>query len=179
MKPHETLDRFDDYLAGRGLTLNAVVIGGAALSLLGVITRETRDCDVMHPALTDEIIEAAKAFAIEMSALGSPLAEDWLNNNPAEVAELLPKGWLARSQVVFAGKALTVLSLCRADLLLTKLFAYCDRGTDIGDCFALKPGVEELREARLWVEKQDANPDWPKHVEESLRDLARRLGYEL
>lgn len=179
MKPHETLERFDDYLAGRGLTLNAVVIGGAALSLLGVITRETRDCDVMHPMLTDEIIEAAKSFAIEMSAQDSPLADDWLNNNPMQVAELLPKGWLARSQVVFAGKALTVLSLCRADLLLTKLFAYCDRGTDIGDCIALKPSVEELKAARLWVEAQDANTDWPNHVEESLRDLARRLGYEL
>ena len=46
MKPKETLERFDAFLAKHGLTLEAIVIGGAALGLLDVISRETRDCEL-------------------------------------------------------------------------------------------------------------------------------------
>lgn len=74
---------------------------------------------------------------------------------------------------------MTLLSLSRDDMLLTKLFAYCDRGTDLGDCLALKPSADELRASLPWIVKQDAHPDWPSHVEESIRELARRLGHEL
>ena len=55
MKPKETLTRFDAFLAKRGLVLEAVVVGGAALGLLDVISRETRDCDILHPELSEEI----------------------------------------------------------------------------------------------------------------------------
>lgn len=36
MKPVPTLRRFDDFLATRGLRLDAVVVGGSALALLGI-----------------------------------------------------------------------------------------------------------------------------------------------
>jgi hypothetical protein len=36
---------FDAFLARRGVALCATVIGGAALQLLGVIARPTKDCD--------------------------------------------------------------------------------------------------------------------------------------
>ncbi len=52
MKPKETLARFDTFLAKRGLALEAIVVGGAALGLLDVISRETRDCDILHPKLS-------------------------------------------------------------------------------------------------------------------------------
>jgi len=39
MNPRETIERFDRYLAARGLELDAIIIGGAALSLLGLISR--------------------------------------------------------------------------------------------------------------------------------------------
>ncbi len=39
MTPGDTLEAFDRYLTDRGLRLDAVVIGGAALNLLGVISR--------------------------------------------------------------------------------------------------------------------------------------------
>ena len=48
MDPRSTLTAFDRYLADRGLTLEAVVVGGAALNLLGVITRQT--ARLRHPA---------------------------------------------------------------------------------------------------------------------------------
>ena len=68
-------------------------------------------------------------------------------------------------------------SLGRADLLKTKLFALCDRGTDLPDCVALAPTAAELAEALPWVAFQDANPDWPAHVAATLADLGRRLGH--
>ena len=49
--PRETLQAFDLLLAQRGLRLDAIVAGGAALNLLGVISRETKDCDILHPTL--------------------------------------------------------------------------------------------------------------------------------
>jgi len=49
MQPQEILPEFDRYLAGRGLQLHAVVLGGTALNLLGVVFRPTRDCDVLAP----------------------------------------------------------------------------------------------------------------------------------
>ncbi len=48
MDPRATLTAFDRYLADRGLALDAVVVGGAALNLLGLVTRQTRDCDIIH-----------------------------------------------------------------------------------------------------------------------------------
>lgn len=36
MKPRETIAAFDAFLSKRGLALDAVVIGGTALGLLGV-----------------------------------------------------------------------------------------------------------------------------------------------
>ena len=179
MRPRETIEQFDLFLKKHGLSLSAVIIGGSALSLLRDISRETRDFDVLHPPLTGEIIKAQAAFAAEMRRQGIPLDDHWLNDNPVSVADLLPEGWLSRTQVVYQGSAVTLLSLSRDDMLLTKLFAYCDRGTDLGDCLALKPSADELRASLPWIVKQDAHPDWPSHVEESIRELARRLGHEL
>ncbi|MBI1944508.1 MAG: hypothetical protein HYS27_02360 [Deltaproteobacteria bacterium] len=177
MRPQETIQAFDVFLAARGLKLDAVVVGGAALALLGVITRETRDCDVMVPELPAQILDAARAFAAEVRGRGDVLRDDWLNNGPADVAKVLPPGWEARLQQAFFGSALVLRTLGRADLLKTKLFALCDRGQDIGDCLALAPTVEELREALAWVQDQDANTMWPEHVEATLADLGRRLGH--
>jgi hypothetical protein len=39
MNPAETIARFDGFLVDRGLSLDAVVLGGAALALLGSFRR--------------------------------------------------------------------------------------------------------------------------------------------
>jgi len=178
MLPKETIEKFDAYLARQGLSLEAVVIGGTALGLLGVVSRHTRDCDILYPELPAAIVSAAKDFAAGTRKEGEPLQDDWVNNGPFAVADLLPEGWRERLQTIFQGKAITMLTLGRNDLLLTKLFGLCDRGTDLGDCLALAPTRKELGAALAWLQKQDAHPGWPSHVEESLRDLAERLGYE-
>lgn len=179
MRPRQTIAQFDLYLAARGLEFSAVLVGGAALSLLGLIERQTRDCDVLQPEIPAEIQRAALEFAVQIRTTGTPLQDDWLNQNPAQLADLLPEGWNTRVQAVYKGQSVTLFVLGRGDLLLTKLFAYCDRGMDLADCLAMAPTAQELRHALPWLERQDAHPDWPEHVRVSLSELARRMGHEL
>ncbi len=40
-------------------------------------------------------------------------------------------------------------------------------------------GAALLCKGSFWVVQQDANPDWPAHVETILLDLARRCGHGL
>lgn len=93
------------------------------------------------------------------------------------LANVLPEGWRLRVRPAFAGEALTLTTLGRADLLKTKLFALCDRGTDLADCIALAPTMQELEEAEPWLARQDMNPLWPDHVRSTLADLGERLGH--
>jgi hypothetical protein len=179
MLPRPTLEAFDAWLASRSLELEATVVGGTALVLLGVTQRQTRDVDVLHPALSAEINLAARAFAAHLRGQGVDLADDWLNNGPMQLTEVLPDGWQHRVRATFAGAALRLSVPGRADLLKTKLFALCDRGTDLADCVALAPTPEELDAAEPWLREQDANPMWPGHVRSTLADLRRRLGHGL
>lgn len=177
MDPKKLIAQFDEYLTERNLELNAVIVGGAALALLGIISRETQDCDVLHPHLPIEIKEASQDFAQVLRQSGTILVADWLNNGPSSLASDLPKGWMKRIQEAYSGKAIILHSLGRDDLLKSKLFALCDRGIDLVDCLALSPTLNEIHDALLWLKKRDTNPLWPDHVEATLNDLARRLGY--
>lgn len=159
------------------MRLDAVVIGGAALNLLGVITRATKDCDILDPPLPPAIVDAARSFAAEVRRRGEELQDDWLNNGPASLASVLPPGWRDRLQPTFSGAAIQLRCLGRDDLLRSKLFALCDRGFDLGDCVALAPAAEELRAISPWLEQQDGHPGWPAHVRATLADLGRRLGH--
>jgi hypothetical protein len=174
--PKEIISTFDSFLAQRGFRFEAVVIGGAALGLLGFVTRQTRDCDILYPALPEAIRSAAVEFAVQERLRGEALDDDWLNNGPSSLAEALPAGWINRVHVVFSGRAITLKCLGRSDLLKSKVFALCDRGIDLPDCLAMAPTIDELDELTAWLERQDANPGWPEHVRATLADLKERLG---
>ena len=177
MLPKPTIEAFDSHLASLGLRLEAVVIGGSPLARLGVIARQTRDFDILAPVLPPEIAEAAREFARAQRRLGIDLMEDWLNNGPMQVGDILPKAGQLRTRPVFQGRALVLSTLGRGDLLKTKLFALCDRGTDLPDCVALAPTMGELDDSVTWLAEQDTNPEWPSHVKATIADLARRLGH--
>ncbi len=151
MKPRPTIEAFDKWLSQRALQLEAIVIGGSALALLGVIDRQTRDFDILHPELATNIAEAAREFAAHMRREGVELSDNWFNNGPLQLAEILPDGWRLRLRTAFDGQALRLTTLGRTDLLRTKLFALCDRGSDLGDCLALRPTSHELDEAEPWL----------------------------
>jgi len=179
MNPTEIFNQFDVFIAARKQSFEAVVIGGAALACLGVITRETKDCDILDPIIPPEIEQAAHEFSLELASIGQDLKEDWLNNGPESLKKLLPKGWHSRLIPIYHGQALFLSTLGRDDLLKTKLFAYCDRGQDLHDCLALNPSSDELKDAIEWVMEQDTNPEWPGYVKTQFLKLSKRLGHGL
>ncbi len=92
MLPRPTIEAFDAWLTTRSLRLDAIVVGGSALALLGVTNRQTRDFGSLHPELPEEIEEAAREFAAHLRGEGVQLADDWLNNGPMQLADVLPDG---------------------------------------------------------------------------------------
>jgi hypothetical protein len=173
--PSNTIPRFDQFLTERGLSLNTVIIGETALHLLGVITRVTRDCDVLYPQIPPEIAKAAVEFAHIQREGGDDLAEKWFNTGTGSLTLDLPDGWQDRLQSIFKRQALEFQTLGRLDLLRSKLFALCDRGVDLPDCIALKPTPAELRTIAPWLRERDGNLQWPEHVDNVLADLQERL----
>ncbi len=175
MNPEEIIPAFDRFLRDRELLFECIAVGAATLGLLGIISRHTRDLDILDPEIPVEIIEAARSFAQWCRENGLALDTDWLNNGPMSLKRDLPDGWQEHLQPVFVGQALTIRTLGRLDLLRCKLFALCDRGIDLPDCLALAPTREEIDEVTPWLEEHDGNPDWPTHVREVLDDLKERL----
>src|SRR4029078_13418315 len=106
MLPRQTLEHFDDFLEARGLRLDAIIVGGSALVLIGIIDRPTRDVDVLSPDLAPSITDASRAFALEMRSRGIELGDAWLNNGPSSLSRVLLDGWIHRTQPAFAGRAL-------------------------------------------------------------------------
>lgn len=177
MLPRPTIEAFDRHLLGLGLRFEGVVIGGSALGLMGIIERPTRDFDILVPELPPTIASAARDFAKAQRQVGVDLRDDWLNNGPMQLGDVLPIGWHERVQRIFEGQVVVLSTLGRSDLLKSKLFALCDRGTDLPDCIALAPTAEDLAECMPWLEVQDGNELWPAHVRVTVADLARRLGH--
>lgn len=177
MRPRPTIEAFDRHLASLDLRFEGVVIGGSALVLMGVVQRNTRDVDVLVPALPAAIAAAARDFAKQQRHAGGDLVDDWFNNGPIQLGDVLPAGWREHVERIFEGQSLILSTLGRADLIKSKLFALCDRGTDLPDCIALAPTAEELAECLPWLELRDGNELWPAHVRNTVAELGRRLGH--
>ncbi len=168
---------FDKFLESEGLFFEAVVIGGAALNILDISSRKTRDVDCLDPEIPEEIKEASKKFAILRTDL--ELDQNWLNNGPQTLKNDLPKNWRLRLDIMYSGTAIKLSVLGRSDLLKSKLFAYCDRTTpDFEDLKKMRPTAVELSESIEWVQYLDGNPGWPAHVEKAFQVLRKALGYE-
>lgn len=182
MQPAFIIPAFDAYLAARGLRFQAIVIGGAALVLLGVVQRTTDDCDVLAPQIPAPVLEAARAFAREQG-----IAADWLNSKAHDFVQVpgcLPEGWRERLRIAHQGVALRLQTLGYLDLLCTKLVALVDRGTDYQDCVALAPTAEDLRAAWPFVAQYEGNPEsrdgyWLPLPRKQLARLAKELGHDV
>ncbi|MBE0418353.1 MAG: hypothetical protein IBX63_11365, partial [Coriobacteriia bacterium] len=127
-----------------------VVIGGAALIVLGLLDRPTRDVDVLAvgeadddggvvfvksdplpDALSDAAAAAARDFGLEPS---------WLNSGPADLLDHgLPPGFFGRMTSVRYGPRLVVHVPAREDLVPLKVYAAADSGVGrhTGDLAAL------------------------------------------
>lgn len=176
MNVNGTITLFDLFLEQKGITFEAIIIGGAALNVMGVITRQTIDIDCLDPKIPEDVLRAAAEFRLANEDLR--LIEKWINNGPESLIRDLPGDWRLRLSTIYAGKAITFHTLGRIDLLRSKLFAFCDRDTDLPDCIALRPTPEELQECFPWVCERDGNPAWPKNVELHFRELKKELGHD-
>jgi hypothetical protein len=183
------LRRVGELLEASGGRYAVVIVGGAALNLLGVVGRTTRDVDILAFArragrawrldpppvpIPEQLIAAIRTVGRDMG-----LADDWLNTGPAlQWKQGLPRGLAGRvTWRRFA--ALHVGIIARPDFIRLKLYAAADDhrgGRHVGDLVALDPTDAELRAAARWVKTQDAGAAFPKLVDQVVQHLRSRRG---
>lgn len=168
------INDFDKFLYQEHLKFEAYIIGGAALTILNVISRMTEDIDCIDPEIPPHIKKASIEFIQNNPQYGLNPAK-FLNNGPISILKTLPSDWRLRSQIIYQGNAITFWTLGKIDLLKTKLDAMVQRGRDFEDVVAMAPTREELEECRPWVLSADGGEFWPQMVEESFERLIERL----
>ncbi|HVH66996.1 MAG TPA: nucleotidyl transferase AbiEii/AbiGii toxin family protein [Gemmatimonadales bacterium] len=178
------LTALGERLAHAAAPCSLVVVGGAAINLLGIVDRPTRDVDVLARAGTgakriappDPLPQALRE-AIAAVARDFGLASDWLNTAVADQWRSgLPPGLAGRLHWSTYG-ALTLGLADRQDLVFFKLYAAADQtgpeSVHFQDLLALTPTARELERAAAWVKTQDASPDFHA-VLATVVDHARR-----
>lgn len=168
------LTSFDLYLESNDLQFEAIIIGGAALNIMDIITRQTKDVDFLDPDIPDNIKIASVKFAQENPELKLD-PKNWMNNGPKSLVRDLPDGWRNDLQKIFTGHSLNLWTLGRLNLLRTKLYACADRDIDYQDCLALRPSLKELEECKEWVLLGDTSEFWPARVEYVFQKLKMDL----
>lgn len=172
-------------LAARGERVAIVIVGGAALNLLGYVRRPTQDVDVLALAsgkvrtprrlkrpdpLPEALREAVRTVARDLG-----LGTDWLNTGPASQWETgLPPGVGRRVRWRRYG-GLRVGLAGRRDLIFLKLYAAADavgpQSVHFQDLLRLRPTKAELAAAAKWAAAQDPSPAF----RESLAGLLRHV----
>ena len=121
--------------ADRATPERLIVIGGSALIALGIVTRTTRDVDIIagldpERGLVDpRPLSPALRSAADKVARELRLDPNWLNTGPADqVRAGLPEGFLSRLTRHDYGPYLTIFFPDRLDLIHLKLFAIMDQG---------------------------------------------------
>ena len=170
----DVIIKFDSYLKDIGFEFEAIIIGGAALNIMDVITRETKDVDFLDPDIPEDIKKASVDFALKNPELKLSV-HNWINNGPKSLTRDLPEGWRRDLQKIYEGVSLHLWTLGRLDLLRSKLYAYADRDTDYADCMALRPTLIELEACRDWVLAGDAHELWPARVDFIFQKLKEDL----
>ncbi len=173
MNIQDSLILLNIYLAKKGVKRSFIICGGASLVLQGIISRTTKDIDIIAPPIDDVL----KASAVSVSQdLG--LDDHWLNCGPESISKDLAEGWESRVFEVFNASNLTVFSISRNDLIFTKFWALCDRQKDKQDLIQLKPSLIELKDAIKQTLTKDQNPHWAEWVNKQGDILRKELGYE-
>jgi hypothetical protein len=166
--------------------IRLVVCGGAALLATKVVSRTTKDVDIVALRSVDGTLAAPvplpgfllQAAAVVARDLG--LEPDWLNNGPSRdeggLFQMgLPAGFGGRLTGRVYGPQLTVYFIGRKDQIFFKVFSASDRGgVDLDDLAALKPSADELEEAARWSMGINVSEGYRRLLQELLKDL----GYE-
>lgn len=192
----EALRLVGELLDAEGEEFAIVILGGAALNLLGIISRTTTDVDIVAfsgqvneserqahtireppDPMPGTLVRVARTVARDLG-----LAENWLNTGPAlQWRAGLPPG--LESRIHWRRySALEVGIVDRYDLIFFKLFAAAD-STGTGnvhyrDLIALCPTQLELKAATSWVATQDASPEFALVLEQVSAMVRRGLDHE-
>jgi hypothetical protein len=157
-------------LGGAALTIG--ICGGAALSVLGLVERTTRDIDLVTPEhLPPAFWQAAAAVAAQLD-----LPDSWINQGPKELASMgLPEGFTTRAVTKRYGRRLTARYASRLDQIYFKVYAAVDRGGyHVDDLQKLQPTTEELIAAARWCMTHDVSAAFRS----MLKSMFEALGYE-
>ncbi|GAB5521221.1 MAG: hypothetical protein RhofKO_34720 [Rhodothermales bacterium] len=182
MGPTELTDALravGELLHAEGTREAIVVVGGASLSLLGLVSRTTQDVDViarlqqpggdaqvlvhpepMPPALVRAVQTVARDFGLPADWMNTDVALQWAMGLPPGFTEELVWRRYGGLQVGLAG---------RQTLIALKLFAAVDdgpHGVHVQDLVALAPTGDEFSQAAHWVRTQDASPVFQQMVGE-------------
>lgn len=178
----KALDRQIEAYGGKPIEL--VVCGGTALAALGLVTRTTKDVDVLGlikqtgNRLSIEMISEFPGWLIKASKKVErdfDLTENWLNLDPASQVETgLPDGFEERLVKKNYGQCLTIHFISRLDQIHFKLYAAVDRDDyHTQDLHSLKPNEKEIELAAKWTLTQDVSEGFKL----CLKDFLTRNGY--
>lgn len=181
----EALHAVGELLAAEGVEIAVVVLGGAALNLLGIVERTTRDVDIVAMASggpgsplgpADPLPEPLERAIVRVARdLGLP--QDWMNARVGlQWRAGLPPGLDQRIHWrPYDG--LTVGLVDRYDLIFFKLFAAADsegpESIHYRDLLALEPTEEELDAAADWGREQDTSPEFLAILEQVVGQARR------
>ena len=162
-----------------GDPLELVVCGGSALIVTNLVSRTTKDIDILamkngenpltnpHP-LPDFLIDAAEIVSKILN-----LPDDWINTEPADLFRMgLPENFESRLITKKIGPFLTIHYISRLDQIHFKLYASVDRqGYHIEDLLALNPTENELIMAAKWTFTHDVSIAFASLTKEMLTQL--------
>ncbi len=159
----QLLHALGEQIAARGESYTLAVIGGSALLALGLISRPTRDVDILaivenHELVPAQPLPAALLDAAHTVARDFGLSDDWLNPGPTSLLDLgLPDGFYERAEHRVYGPGLEILFASRVDQIHLKLYATVDQGAGkhLNDLEALQPTDQELLDAARWSRSHD------------------------
>jgi hypothetical protein len=181
----ETLDVILAALAEQLRSLDAqqeiVVIGGPALTALGLVMRATRDVDLLAIAEDGELRPAeplpeALRTARDRVARDFDLADNWLNGGPTDLLTWgLPTGFMTRVVTTLRPCPHSPFRRARgSDSLQALRYGRPGRGRHEADLRALHPSKDELIAAARWSVTQDPSPGYRM----VLMDVLSALGVE-
>ena len=182
-QPRETFEEplaaLGQLLEERGLRYELYAVGGGALQLLGLITRPTRDIDIIGKVEGQRILPmvtlpTSLARAIEDTARVFRISPQWVNTGPQSLLDLgLPDGAIGRAhRRQWGGLVLNIAD--RRDQIFFKLYAAADQGPrskHFDDLRRLESTPEELRDAAAWARTHDPSEGFGVELGAALRDL--------
>ena len=170
-------------LAG-ALRFNLVVCGGSALAATGLVTRTTKDVDVVALMDDDGVLldpaplPPALVLAAHEVALDLDFQKNWLNNGPSSddggLYRLgLPEGFVERLRWETIGERLTVAFISRYDQIHFKLYAAVDQSGSYHaeDLRELHPTDKELLAAAGWTRTHDPSEGYLQGLQWFLQEF--------